>query len=506
MRNWARLSGSTALAIFMTGSAAFADVTAVQVWTDFKSYLEGFGYRVTGDERASGGTVSVSGMVMSMGMPDEGGHVSVTMDNVTFTETGDGRVRVSMSDRMPIAFTVIPPEGGEEVTGSIDYTQSGFDMVVSGDVDDMLYTYSAGQIGLALSSLIVEGEPIEIGQAVMTMSDVAGTSTMSGTGLRTVGQTVTTGKLDYTLDMTSPEDPDGRIFMTGGLAGLEMTGSISLPSDVDMNDMAAALRAGFAMDGNYAHSGGFSEFEMSGKGDHIEGNTTSDSGALTIRMNNDQMEYSGEANGVVMNYAGDQIPLPVSVEMARAGFRLLMPVGQSEEPVDFAFGLTLADVAASDMIWAMLDPTGQLPRDPATVEIDLTGKARMTQDLMDPQAMAMAAGDPPGEIHALTVRTLTLAIAGARLTGNGDFTFDNDDTTTFPGMPKPTGALDLELTGGNTLLDTLVAMGMLPQDQAMAARMMLGLFARPGAGPDSLTSQIEVTEDGQVLANGQRLR
>jgi hypothetical protein len=104
------------------------------------------------------------------------------------------------------------------------------------------------------------------------------------------------------------------------------------------------------------------------------------------------------------------------------------------------------------------------------------------------------------------VNALTLALAGARLTGGGDFTFDNDDLSTFPGMPKPTGALELELTGGNALLDTLVAMGLLPQEQAMGARMMLGMFARPGSSPDSLTSRIEVTEEGQVLANGQRLR
>jgi hypothetical protein len=118
----------------------------------------------------------------------------------------------------------------------------------------------------------------------------------------------------------------------------------------------------------------------------------------------------------------------------------------------------------------------------------------------------MTAGSPFGEIHALTVNALTLAIAGARLTGAGDFTFDNADMSTFPGMPRPEGALDLQLTGGNTLMDTLVAMGLLPEEQAMGARMMLGLFARPGSGPDSLTSRIEITPDGQLLANGQRLR
>jgi hypothetical protein len=49
-------------------------------------------------------------------------------------------------------------------------------------------------------------------------------------------------------------------------------------------------------------------------------------------------------------------------------------------------------------------------------------------------------------------------------------------------------------------------MGLVPEDQAMAARMMLGLFARPGDGPDTLTSKIEVKGDGAILANGQRLQ
>ena len=73
-------------------------------------------------------------------------------------------------------------------------------------------------------------------------------------------------------------------------------------------------------------------------------------------------------------------------------------------------------------------------------------------------------------------------------------------------MPKPTGSLDLTLVGGNGLIDKLVAMGLLPEEQAMGARMMMGLFAVPGDGEDSLKSKLEINEDGHVLANGQRLK
>ena len=45
-----------------------------------------------------------------------------------------------------------------------------------------------------------------------------------------------------------------------------------------------------------------------------------------------------------------------------------------------------------------------------------------------------------------------------------------------------------------------------PEEQAAGARMMMGLFAVPGDGEDTLTSTIEVKGDGQILANGQRIK
>jgi hypothetical protein len=54
-------------------------------------------------------------------------------------------------------------------------------------------------------------------------------------------------------------------------------------------------------------------------------------------------------------------------------------------------------------------------------------------------------------------------------------------------------------------LDTLVAMGFIPEDQVMGARMMLAMFAKPGETPDSLVSTIEF-KDGGLFANGQQLQ
>jgi hypothetical protein len=114
--------------------------------------------------------------------------------------------------------------------------------------------------------------------------------------------------------------------------------------------------------------------------------------------------------------------------------------------------------------------------------------------------------DFPGELKALTLNDLTLEVAGAELVGSGDFTFDNSDKESFDGMPRPEGALDLRLLGGNKLLDSLIQMGIVPEAEAMGARMMMGVFAVPGPSEDELLSRIEVNEEGHVLANGQRIK
>jgi hypothetical protein len=131
----------------------------------------------------------------------------------------------------------------------------------------------------------------------------------------------------------------------------------------------------------------------------------------------------------------------------------------------------------------------------------VSGKANWLVDIFDPAIADAPMDAAPGEIHALTVNEILLRLAGAELTGSGDFTVNNDAP-----MPMPAGTLNLQLTGGNALIDKLVQMGLLPEDQAMGARMMLGLFARPGGGEDTLVSEITVQEDGAVLANGQRIR
>jgi hypothetical protein len=152
----------------------------------------------------------------------------------------------------------------------------------------------------------------------------------------------------------------------------------------------------------------------------------------------------------------------------------------------------------------MLDPLKKLPRDPANLSVQLAGTARVDSNPWDPEAML--AQDSPFLPQTLDLRALTLSAAGATLNAQGGFSFDGDDLQTFPGMPRPEGMLNVTIGGAQTLLETLVEIGLVPQEQAMGALMMLGIFTVPGTAEGQLTSQLEINAQGHVLANGQRLR
>jgi len=154
----------------------------------------------------------------------------------------------------------------------------------------------------------------------------------------------------------------------------------------------------------------------------------------------------------------------------------------------------------------MVPGGSSFPQDPATVAFDLTGTAKMLFDILDPaQSDALADSDMPAEIYSLNLNSLLVSAVGAQIVGDGAFTFNNADLETFNGFPAPVGELNVNIKGANGLMDKLVEIGLMPEEQILGFRMMMGLFAN-SVGDDELQSKIEVTEDGSVFANGQQLQ
>ena len=496
---------ASALALMMTTAAASADVTPAEVWTDWQAYLTDFGFAVTATEAQNADGLSLTGIVLTQTLPDEGGEMTMSLPELTLKDNGDGTVYVAYPEEMPIS---IKATGKDALSLDFLYRTTDMDMNVSGDPSEMTYTYTAAAVGVTIDNLSTGDEAVDLGKIVFDMKDVDGRTVMTVDGGRIADQKVSAGAATYEFAFADPEEAGNSVNMTGSIESLDMAAKMTMPENTDMNNMAAALAAGLAMDAGYTFGPGASVFEFTDEEGVTKGTSSSSGGKLALRMDEGQLSYGGTSNDVRIEASVPNLPFPVEMGMKEAQFDLTMPLQKDDAPQDFGLTFVLGDLTVSDAIWALFDPEGKLPRDPAILALDLDGKASILADIFDPVAMAKAEESDavPAELNALTVNRLQLRLAGAELTGQGDVTFDNDDMITYDGKPKPVGDVALKLTGANALLDKLVAMGLVPEDQVMGMRMMMGVFAVPGEGEDELTSKIEFTEEGGIVANGQRLK
>ncbi len=501
MTNWKTIGGSAAFITLMGSTASIADITSQEVWNDWYQYLSGFGYEVTATPDVTADSVMVNSMVIAIPLPDDGGMVKVDFGKITFQDQGDGTVAVILPDQKPIAISV-----NNDFSITLNYDTTGMSMVVSGSADDMTYVYSAPEVAISIADLVIEGEKIDTAKLDIILSNLAGQSVSKMMGLRNIIQTISVDSLTYDFALAEPNGGDFAMTAKGTMSDLKLASDSKIPADIDFTNMSDTLNEGFAAKGNMSWGAGGYEFASSDRGNSVTGSSSSDSGSLKFALDREMLNYGGTAKGTKTSVTSSDFPFPIDITMAEAAFNLLMPAGPSDDPKDLNLTVKLVDLNVNDMIWSMADPMGKLPHDPVTFVLDIDGKANWFVDMMNPEEMDSGNFDVPGELHELTLNALQLKAAGADLTGNGAFTFNNDDLETFDGIPAPTGEINLKLVGGNGLLDNLVAMGLLPEDQAMGVRMMIGMFAVAGEGEDTLTSKIEVNGDGSILANGQRIK
>lgn len=494
------LRGAVCLAALLTANTAIAEVTARQVWDDWKAQLSVYGPNSlsVGAEDMAGDTLTVRDVALTMTEDDVA--IRATIGDVSFAEQGNGSVRVTMQDSFPIVLT-----DRQGMTATVLVTQTGLEMTVSGTSDAIDYAVSANSYRIALDS-VVDGDFTFDGDVSMTGNRLTGSYTSRQGDMRELTYAGAVESVDILVDVQIPQAAGEYITLGGKINGLNMQAEIKMPLDGVMINADDYFTNGTSMSGGYTVGKSDYVFDINAEGDQMAGSVSAGSGMLATQISADRLAYSGRTTDVAATIVSAAAPFPVEIGLSAYGFNLDIPLAASETAQPFAFGIELADLTVSDMIWSLFDPTNVLPRDPATIKIGLAGLARPLFDMMDPaQEEAVMNSDMPFELSEVTLTDLDIAVAGATVTGDGAFSFDNSDMVTFAPLPRPEGALRVQINGLNGLLDNLVTMGLVPADQMMAPRMMMGMFAR-STGDDQLESQLEITGDGQVLANGQRIR
>lgn len=503
-------AASTAICALMTAPMAQADVTAADVWQNAQDYIATFGGDFAAQVTPSGDTVSVVNPAITYALPFEAGTLTINLPDMAFDALGDGTVAVEYGDALSYAFSADITDMGV-YSGTIAITMDGHSTIASGVPGDV--TYISGITGMTVRLAEFSGPDTEglTAEFNVALADMASQTQITVGDLVTAVTTYSAGA--QTFD-TKFSDPSGGVSSGSGTAAA-MTGSaqLMLPrGGMDILDMAKAMADGLQVTGATRLEQYQTEQTVTLDGTVMSRQIASAASYDTqVELAADAFVVSGSAETLTaMMEMADLLPFPVSFSANAAEGALRWPLSASDALQDAGYSVAIDGLQVDEGLLGMFDPAGVLPRTPMVVEMDIAAKVKnLVNWLSFADLITLETRDTaPLELHELTLNTLVVEAAGARLTGAGAATFDNSDLETFGGMPRPSGAIDLSLVGGNALLDSLVSMGLLSDQDAMGARMGMAMMAvpDPDAGPDAIKSRLEINDQGHILANGQRIQ
>lgn len=488
---------AAALAVTLGAPAALA-LTADEVWQAWQDYAASADTVAAAETvERDGDTLSLSGFSMTGAAEDL--TFAVTMDSITLTEESDGTVSVRMSDGHDLTMM----ENGNRIV--IGVSHPGIRQTVSNSDTGLLHETSAPELSITLREFVAEDAPdvfdLEISVARLTAShdvpsDPGGPFTSS----------VDMGTLNIDVDAADASESvmlrhavTGATFVFNG-AGLDSTDRL------EMGDMAGALADGFALAFGVAYDTLRYDFEFVEAGERTAASGRSQAGETRFRLDAQELSLTSESRMQEVTLSGPDMPVEaMGMQAAQLGYGVSLPTSGAADPQPVSLLVRLVDAVLPEEVWALVDPSGALPREPATVVVDLLGEVRLPADLFGMETMfGFMMGEPFMAVEpvSLAIRAVQLRLAGAAFNADGSIAFDASDLETLDGMPRPSGALNMSLQGANTLLESLVTLGVLDRDEALTAGMMLTMFARPGEAPDELLSTVEVREDGSIHVNG----
>lgn len=506
---------SAAAILMATTLAARADLTPSGLWQDWQAQASAAGQELSaGNATDAGGTLTLTDVAFSAMHGSD--RISGTIPQVALTGAGDA-VDVTFSPEYPLVVeSTLPPDpealaDGEEEEAvptrmTLLISHPGLALHATGEPEDVTYQMTMPTLTATLKEMET-GETVDGSLALqMTASGVTGTYRFTGAADadRKVDTRTQVEAAGLTLSQSGPEGeeamtdgPGGSYQMVLSAQSVETLSTGALPVIAGGATFADLIR--LSASGTLSHgpvSLTLTETDPEGELRIVE--ATAERGSADYALTQGQVAYKGETEAGRLSVSGGPEAPPMSLTADRANFDAAFPARIAETAEPFRFMSRLEGVRADDLLWQQVDPTGILPRDPALISLALSGAMRWLADPSDPSAM----GEAPYQFETVNIDDLDISAIGAGVKGRGAFTIDNSDLTTWDGLPKPVGGVDLTIRGSDQAVDRLVQLGLLAPQQAMVAKMMLQGFSRPGPEPGTLTTRIELTQSGSIRANG----
>lgn len=507
-------SGIIAAGVSMAAALpAYADISAQEALDGLVGYYKSFGYDVNVEmEGAEGGLLTISKLSVTFEIPDEDGSVIISTGPFTLNETGDGVVDIILPSSSTPQVLVV--EDGETIA-SVDLTMDivGFDGQISGEPNDVRIVNSFSMMDISVSSVNVEGNDFPL-TAILKLGSLTSDYRVETADdeHRTIESIADIGSIEITLNAKNPGG-DGFLSLNADMHDLKSNGFVSMMALGNMMEVLeqnpmAIFSNGFAIDGVFEFGASHLDVTFQDDGTSFSLDTNSTGGMLDAEITKDVIAYTISQEGVDLHLTSSDLPIPaVKLNYDELSFAFSIPLAQSDTPSDFHFASALRNLEVSEAIWSMVDPGQSIPRDPATVAIDVSGKVKVLVDILNMETLESLdeGGMPPMLPVSASLNELLVSFGGAELTGSGAATIDLENGGLIGGLPAPIGSIDLSLIGGFGLMDKISAIGLIPSDASLFVRGMVGAFAKP-MGEDHFETTIEFVEGGGILANGQKIK
>jgi hypothetical protein len=399
---------------------------------------------------------------------------------------------------------------GPAVTFSVALSVADRDAVASGTPGDITYRLRTGRFDLGLDDLRIAGEtdtpPVEA-QFDLSLASVDLSTRVTEGEMVGITSQVSYGPMIYSYAVRSGGGAGQR--GAGRAEASQGTSATVMPrGGPDLLNLGDALRAGMAI--AIEASAGASLSQTVTSNAHMvtsQDTQTSLGGTQRLRFDASGLTIAGTLKGAGFSTADMTGFVEVAGQFGEVAWDWAMPVLASDTRQPFRLGLTLRDLTLDDRVWARIDPGAALPREALTFDLLAGGEVTLPFGLVDQAGWERIAAsqEMPFELNSAALERLEVKGLGLSGQASAAFTFDNGDLLTFDGLPRPEGMASGTVEGAQALLDRLVAAGLLAPEDAFGARMALA-FAFKAAGPDRAGSVLEVTPEGSVLLNGQRVR
>lgn len=500
------LGSSVCAAALVAGLAPASALTPEEAWAAIQTLNKLSGYETSGTATRVGDTLTISDLTYSQ--TQEEFELSLDLADMTLTDLGGGVVGLGFPETSEVVLNVMVE--GEEVSIPVQLSLLGLKTEMAGTLDKVEVVANADEIELLFSDFerfAKEGNDPVKGVVSMSISGFNETATASIGDTVDYNYVVKWAETALAMNLEGVDEPGNLVVSMGtGAGSADTTGTF--PGDYDPTNPLAVFGPGVASTTSLSYEDlvfAFNGSGFEGDGPNAIGSYSLGAGRADFAVKDGVVSAETAGTNLAMSMQSPDIPLPsISAFIAESGMAFTFPMVMSEDPQDYKLAFAYRGLTVEDSIWDLFDPQGILPRDPATISLDLSGKMEWLIDLLS--GAEPEAGEIPALVYDVAINDLTIDLAGASIEGSGAFELNHDDYLSFDGIPAPIGDASFVITGANGLLDNLVEMGLMPEEQVLGVRMMMGIFATPGEGDDVLTSTIETTADGQVFANGQRLK